>query len=164
MPPTRQNGSRRFRTRPRSKGAETTSCSTATKATKADLFDSKLFKIILTDPNESLPIIIESDPELEEPITTGTAHDSGTVFRIHKRLLMSLSPELAKHSNNLMKRGLSGEVALDGVDTSTMQWFLQWAYRGKCKLYVLPVSISIWAWLRVSARSYSRWICTWLIA
>ena len=118
--------------------SETTSSNTSTNVDFDNLFfESELFKITLTDPSESLPITIAhgSRPELDES-TTSTSHtgNSGTVFYVHKRLLSSLSPELAKHTDNRMKEGLSGEMALGEVDTSTMQWFLQWAYRGECKL------------------------------
>ena len=117
------------------KNAETTSSSTSTKVDFDNLFfESELFKIILTEPNDSMSIL--PNP----PTTTGTTNNSGTVFYVHKRLLASLSLEMAKHTDNRMKEGLSGEMALGGVDTSTMQWFLQWAYRGECKLYVLPLT------------------------
>ena len=151
MPRSPKIRSGRFRaaTPTQPKGAETTSSSTTAKVNRDSLlFSSELIKIILTDPNECLPIEIAQDPtesgtdsHLGEPITTGTAHNSGTVFHVHKGILMPLSPELAKHIENHTKEGLLGEVTLGGVDTSTMQWFLQWAYRGGCKLYVLPISI-----------------------
>ena len=135
-----------------SKNAETTSSSTATKVDLDSLlFESELFRITLTDPSESLPI---QDPtmssKLKELITTSTKHNSGTVFYVHKRLLTMLSPELAKHTDNRMREGLSGEMALGGVDISTMLWFLQWAYRGECKLYV-PLPIAMWTCFRVFA-------------
>ena len=149
MPPTRRTRSSPSRTTPtRPKGAETTSSSTTAKVDLDSLlFSSELIKITLTDPNECLPIGITQDPtesgtdsDLEEPIAASTAHNSGTVFHVHKGILVPLSPELAKHIENHTKEGFE-EVALGGVDTSTMQWFLQWAYRGGCKLYVLPISM-----------------------
>jgi len=119
---------------------ETCSGNIATKVDFDNLFfESELFKITLTDPNEhpneSLPIATTQGPAKynpEAPTTSGIAHDSGTVFYVHKKLLASLSPDLAKHTEN------RGEMSLGRVDTSTMQWFLQWAYHGECKLYVLP--------------------------
>ena len=126
------------------KNAETTSSSTSTKVDFDNLFfESELFKIILTEPNDSMPIL--DSP----PTTTGTANNSGTVFYVHKRLLASLSLEMAKHTDNRMKEGLSGEMALGGVDTSTMQWFLQWAYRGECKLWVFFLAY-VGRWVRVN--------------
>ncbi|KAF8425199.1 hypothetical protein EV426DRAFT_716344 [Tirmania nivea] len=122
-----------------SENAQTTSSNTSINIEFDNLFfESELFKITLADPNERLPIAIIQDTttsnlELIEPITTCTAHESGTVFYVHKRLLASLSLELAKHIDNRMKEGLSGGMALGEVDTSTMQWLLQWAYQGKCK-------------------------------
>ena len=125
-----------------SQNAKTTSSSTSTNIDFDNrFFESELFKITLTDPHESHPIAITQDipgsnSGPKEPAASDIEHDCGTVFYVHKRLLMSLSPEWAKHTDNRMKEGLLGEMNLGGVDTSTMQWFLQWAYRGECKLYV----------------------------
>ncbi|KAF8463277.1 hypothetical protein BDZ91DRAFT_731906 [Kalaharituber pfeilii] len=120
------------------------------------IFESEFFKIILPDAqvstaedSEQRPaegsttekspaeVSAEKSPSTASSDAINTAppyrnHNSttgeGLVFYIHKALLASLSPELRRHTDNDMKEGLKGEMVLRGVDLTTMQMFLQWAY------------------------------------
>ncbi|RPB25669.1 hypothetical protein L211DRAFT_95565 [Terfezia boudieri ATCC MYA-4762] len=99
------------------------------------MFQGGSFTIVLADPGDS-----SSDSITESPLETGPAAESSSLapqkskhlpeYLIHRSLLASVSPELAKHTNNDMKEGKEGRMILHEVNATTIERFLQWAYKG----------------------------------
>ncbi|KAF8450184.1 hypothetical protein BGX38DRAFT_1185065 [Terfezia claveryi] len=99
------------------------------------MFQGGLFTIVLADAGDS-----SSDSITESPPETGPATESSSIalqkgkllpeYLIHRALLASISPELAKHTNNDMKEGKESRMILHEVNATTIERFLQWAYKG----------------------------------
>ncbi|KAF8460160.1 hypothetical protein BDZ91DRAFT_799055 [Kalaharituber pfeilii] len=49
-------------------------------------------------------------------------------FYVHRSMLASMSPEMAKHVNNAMKEGQEKAILFHDVDYVTMQRVIQWGY------------------------------------
>lgn len=114
-----------------------------------NFFQTPCVKIILKDPNISIKVELaslglendgadESDPAAPGDGAAGAQPPSAPQpeYFIHKSLLSSLSLELYKHINNVMKEGNENVLELSEVDSPTMEAFLGWAYFKDYELYV----------------------------
>ncbi|KAF8459935.1 hypothetical protein BDZ91DRAFT_851825 [Kalaharituber pfeilii] len=112
---------------------------------KSDEFDFAMFRggfftIVLADADE-----VATPAGVTSEATSSTSEEAAKKavpavpeFWIHKSLLASVSPELAKHTNNDMKEGREGKMVLHDVDRTTLERFLQWAYKRHYTVEGLP--------------------------
>ena len=99
------------------------------------IFQGGSFTIVLADAGDSSRDSATVKPEgpLEAGASTVTPPTTKPQpeYLIHRSLLASISPELEKHTNNEMKEGKEGRMILREVSETTMERFLQWAYKGQ---------------------------------
>ena len=90
------------------------------------VFQSEFFKLTLKDPKGQQRGQTADTPKVSDVYTRDLVGNEP--FYVHKALLESLSPELAKHVNNDMREGREGEMKLSEVDEGTLIALLSWAY------------------------------------